>query len=92
VVAAIGVDRQRSLVGDAVEHELEIGVAHLGLPVRVQQLEATVQVDPGDDHRGVGPVAGFGPLTGPPRRVLPEVEACPEPFEVLVAGSDVACE
>lgn len=62
------------------------------MPPRVEQVQAAVEADARDHDRGVVAVAFDGPLLGAPWRVLPEVEAAPEPLEVLVAHLDVTGE
>jgi len=55
VVPGAGVDGDRSILDDAFENKLEVGVVQLCLPFRVQQIETSVEVDTDDDHGRVAP-------------------------------------
>ena len=84
MVSRVGVDRDRSILEEAFQCELEIGIVQRGLPSRVQQIEATIQINASADDRRVGAGPILRPVAGPPRGVLPEVEARAEPLEVQV--------
>jgi hypothetical protein len=60
--------------GQRADRKLEVGVVQFGLPFRVQQIEASIQVDTDCDHGRIGAEPLPRPFPGSPRRVLPQVE------------------